>query len=346
MKPTKYILTAVVAAGLAVAASTTQAETILRTQLGQNAGDFVYRFIAEQWMPKIEKMTNGAVKFEAHPANSIVHSREVMEAVAEGILQADLVSPIFYTGKDPAYGLVGDLIAGYDTADQLAAWCSIGGGKELLQKLHDKYTDGRVHVVGCAPYSREALVAKKAIHGLAELKGVKVRAPAGLASEVFRRAGATPVAIPFSEVYTGLEKGIVDAADAAAYVNNASQGFNDIAPNPIWPGIHSTPVFEFAVNKKVWDGLGESAQTALEVWFAATYNELRRVAHLEDLKLVRRDKQPGSKVNVIDWPQKDRDAFRMIAAEAWLVFAKQNDLAMEVYKSHMSFLKQLGLIKS
>ena len=32
------------------------------------------------------------------------------------------------------------------------------------------------------------------------MKGVKVRAPEGLAAEIFREVGATPVSIPFSEV--------------------------------------------------------------------------------------------------------------------------------------------------
>jgi len=345
MNPKRTVLSTLVAAGLSLAAAQADAQTVLRTQMGQNAGDFVFRHITEVWMPKLETMTGGKVKFEPYPANAIVPSREVLDAVAEGVLQADLVSPIFYSGKDPAYALIGDLTAGYASPDQMAAWCSIGGGKELLQKADDKYAEGRVHVVGCAPYTLESLAAKVPIRGLADLKGVKVRAPAGLSSEVFRRAGATPVSIPFSEVYTGLEKGIVDAADAAAYANNASQGFNDIAPYPLYPGFHSTPVFEFAINKKVWDSLDKASQTALEVWFEAAYNDLRRVAHIEDEKLVRRDSKPGSKVHVIDWPQKDRDAFRKIAVGAWKSFSEKSPLAEEVYESHMKFLNELGLLR-
>ncbi len=345
MKPKATALCTVLAAGWILAAADAGAQTVLRAQMGQNAGDFVFRHVTEVWMPKIEAMTGGKVKFEPYPANAIVPSREVLDAVADGVLQADLVSPIFYSGKDPAYAFVGDLTAGYSDPDQMAAWCSIGGGKQLLQKLHDKYSDGRVHVVGCAPYTLESLVSKVEIKDLAALKGKKVRAPAGLSSEVFRRAGATPVAVPFSEVYTALEKGVVDAADAAAYANNASQGFNDIAPYPLYPGFHSTPVFEFAINKKVWDSLDKATQTSLEVWFEAAYNDLRRVAHLEDQKLVRRDKQPGSKVHVVDWPQKDRDAFRKIAVGAWKSFAEKSPLAQEAYESHMKFLTDLGLLQ-
>lgn len=333
------------AAGLSATATAAQGQTVLRTQLGQNAGDFVYRFVSEQWMPRIEVMTEGRVKFEAFPTNSVVPSNEAVDAVADGVLQADLIAPSLYSGRDPAYALIGDLIAGYDRPDQMAAWCMHGGGKELLQRLHDKYTDGGVHVVGCMPYSREALVSKKPIYNLKDLKGIKIRAPEGLSSEVLRRAGATPVALPFSEVYSALEKGVVDAADASAYVNNASQGFNDIAPNPLFPGIHSMPVYEFVINQRVWDGLSAGDQMALETWYYAAYTALSRVADLEDRKLVREHSKKGSPVNVIDWAQEDRDAFRSIAAEAWLDFSKQNEIAGEVYESHIRFLSDLGLLK-
>ena len=54
---------------------------------------------------------------------------------------------------------------------------------------------------------KKPLVSKVPINGVADLKGVKIRSPEGLAADVFRRAGVS--FINFSEVYTSLEKGIV-----------------------------------------------------------------------------------------------------------------------------------------
>ena len=68
-------------------------------------------------------------------------------------------------------------------------------------------------------------VSKVPIKGVADLKGVKIRSPEGLAADAFRRV-ASPSSIPFSEVYTSLEKGIVDAADASVYINNHASGFH------------------------------------------------------------------------------------------------------------------------
>ena len=40
---------------------------------------------------------------------------------------------------DPAFAIMGDLIAGYDTPDQYQEYCMHGGGKEMLQKIYDSY---------------------------------------------------------------------------------------------------------------------------------------------------------------------------------------------------------------
>lgn len=34
-----------------------------------------------------------------------------------------------------------------------------GSGKEILQKVYDKYADGNTVVIGCGPYARVVLVA-------------------------------------------------------------------------------------------------------------------------------------------------------------------------------------------
>ena len=53
------------------------------------------------------------------------------------------------------------------------------GGKEILQKMYYtlKVTSGKIHVIGCSPYSIEALVSKNKITTVAGLKCVKIRSP-------------------------------------------------------------------------------------------------------------------------------------------------------------------------
>ncbi|MGO4916377.1 TRAP transporter substrate-binding protein [Pseudogemmobacter sp. W21_MBD1_M6] len=332
---------AAVVLGIATAAAA-DAKT-LKVQTSSTASHFTLAFLNENWVPKLKEMTGGSLEIEFLPIGAVVPHRETPEAVAMGILDGDLTSINYFAGKDAAFALMGDLIAGYDSADQIQTFCANGGGKEMLQKLYDAYVPG-IHVVGCGAYAREAFVSKVPIRGVADFKGIKVRSPEGLAADVFRRAGAAPVSLPGSEVYTSLEKGVIDAADNSAYANNDANGLHKVAKFPIFPGIHSTPILQFTVSQLAWDAMTPAERTSLEVWYVAAYNDMRRVVDMEDRALVARDKAAGD-IEVIDWPQEDRDAFRVIAVDAWEAFAASSDLAKETYTAHIDFMKTAGLLK-
>lgn len=330
---------------LAASADGAVAKT-LKLQTSQNSGDFTFKYLSEVWAPRVKLMSGGSLELQLMPTKSVVPHRETIDAVANGILDGDLNAVAYFAGRDPVFAMMGDLIAGYDNPDQVQMFCENGGGKEVLQAAYDKLLKGQVHVIGCGPYTREALVAKVPIRTVADFKGIKIRSPEGLAAEVFKRAGASPVAIPFSEVYTSLEKGIVDAADASAYVNNAATGMHKIALYPLYPGIHSQAVLQFIVNKKVWDKLSEGERTILNTWYLAAYTDLRRHADMEDRIMVANDRAgKGTVKEIIDWSQVERDKFREIARGAWEDFAKKSELAQMAYDAHVKFMRAYGLLQ-
>ncbi len=201
----RLLVTAAVAA-IGLGAVGAQAATVIKTQTAMAAGSFTLNYLNKNWTPQVEKMTYGNLKLEILPSKSVVPHREVMNAVSAGILQGDLNAVAYYAGKDPAFGIMGDLIAGYDTAEQFQMFCRFGGGRDILQKIYDKFTGGKIHVVGCGPFSKEALVSTKPIKTVADFKGVKIRSPEGMAAEVFRKVGASPTQIPFPETFTAVEK--------------------------------------------------------------------------------------------------------------------------------------------
>jgi TRAP-type C4-dicarboxylate transport system substrate-binding protein len=327
----------------AVAPDGAEAKT-LKVQASSKAGDWAHRFMTDKWAPKLGAMTGGSVEIDVLPTKAVVPHRETIDAVANGILDGDLNAVSYFSGRDPAFAMIGDLIAGYDTVDQVRTFCQYGGGKEILQKLYDKYTKGKVHVVGCGPYAKEAFVSTVPIKGVDDFKGVKVRSPEGLAAEVFKRVGAAPVSLPFSEVYTALEKKVIDAADASAHVNNNASGMYKVAKYPIYPGIHSMAVLQFIVNKKVWDKLSPGEQTTVETWYTAAYDAMRREADLED-QAIAAAQRAGNDVTVIDWAPEERAKFREIAVGAWEDFAAKSPLAKEALDAHLKYMRSTGLLK-
>lgn len=333
------------AAAIALAAGTAaKAETVLKLQTSAQSGAWEYGYLEKEWGKRLKAMTGGEISVEFFPVNAVVDRRETPEAVAAGVLSGDINSIAYFTGRDPAFAIMGDLIAGYDSPDQIQTFCRYGGGRDALQDLWDSLSPGAMHVVGCGAVSKEALVSKVQINGVADLKGVKIRSPSGLAATVFQKAGAAPVNMSITDVFTSLEKGVIDAADASAYINNSTSGFHQVAKYPLYPGIHSMAIRQFVINQGVWDSLTEDQQLVLETWFYAAYDDLRRQLDLQDMAEVAKD-MAGGDITVINWNQEDRDKFRAIAAEAWEETAAKSPAARKALDVHYAFMKSIGLLQ-
>ena len=335
----KFIIAAI--AGLL--ASGAAAQQNLQVQTSTQSGGFSFGYMNDNWTQKLPEMTNGELTVEFLPIGSVMPRNETPDGVAAGVLSGDLTSIAYFSGRNPAFAILGDLIAGYDTPQQVQQFCREGGGAEALQELWDATLPGLIHVVGCGAVSKEALVSTVPIRSIEDLQGLKIRSPEGLAATVFRKAGASPSNIPFAEVFTSLEKGVVDAADASAYVNNDQNGFHQIAPYPLYPGIHSMAVHQFTINKRLWDGLSPEAQAGLEKWYYAAYADLLAALDAEDKSLVERDKA-DPEIEVIDWAQEDRDAFRAVAVEAWEETAAKSPEASAALDAHLAFMTKIGLL--
>ena len=73
----------------------------------------------------------------------------------------------------------------------------------------------------------------------------------------------------FNEIFTALETGIIDGADAANLTNNIGLGLYDIAKHTNYPGFHSMPADHLACRKDVWDGMPAHHQAILKVGMQA-----------------------------------------------------------------------------
>jgi len=309
------------------------------------AGDYAGTYLLDNWYDVLKQRTDGRVEILYSPNKSIVPHKETPKAVASGILDGEgWTAMSYFSGKNPAFALLGDLVGGYDTVAQMRDFCQNGGGETLAQKAYDSITNGKVTVIACAPYQREALVSAIPIYNVADLKGVKIRAPEGMVAMTFKEVGANPVNIAYSEVYTSLEKGVIDAADASAYANNDALGFNKVARYPLYPGIHSMPVLVFTMNTAKYNKLAPLDKKLLRDWAYESIADLAIAIDNRDQELVARDKKDPT-ITVIDWPQDERDKLRAIAKGTWGSFAGKNDLAKEVMEAHIKYMKSNNMLK-
>ena len=132
----------------------------------------------------------------------------------------------------------------------------------------------------------ESVPAKRPLRTLADFKGVKMRVPEGLGAEIWRRAGAGVVTLPGSEVYTALERGVIEATDWGTLGMNNDLGYHKIARFPLHPGFHSMPAAEVAVNMTRWNALSPDLKVFMEMAVRDFAREMVQRIALEDLKAV------------------------------------------------------------
>lgn len=307
-------------------------------QSSDQPGIFMYQ-MAENYAKWMDEMTNGEVKISVAPVGSVVQYNETLDSVSAGILQGEFTDPSYFAGHDAAFGLIGNTVGAFGHPSEALKFINYGGGKEIFQKLYDKYN---VHLIGVVITGVEAFVSAKPLHGVDDLKGLKMRAPEGMVQKVFAAAGAAPVNLPGSEVYTSLEKGVIDAADYTLFSVNHKQGMHKIGKYPVFPGFHSMPLQVVTINKDIWDSLPKSVQTMMEtgVWRLATETYFQY--EMQDLEAAAQARAEG--IQISDWSLEERAKFRNIARAQWESVTKESAIAKEYVDALVKFMKAQGLM--
>ncbi|HWQ38759.1 MAG TPA: TRAP transporter substrate-binding protein [Burkholderiales bacterium] len=294
----------------------------------------------EDFAKRVETLSGGRLRIEALPTNAVVAPPEGLDAVGAGVLDGQNGGPAYYTGKDAAFALIGDPQGAFDNPYQMQMWMEYGGGKELARELYAQYG---VRYVGGVWYGVESLVSKRPLRALADFKGLKIRAPQGMSGEIFSLLGAAPVQLPGSEVYTALERGVVDASDWGTLSMNEDLGYHRLARYPTYPGFHSMPSGDISINLKRWEALPADLRAAIEVATHEYAREMIQRNYLADQKIAVEATRRG--FEPIDLPPGERQKFREIARGVWKSYAAKSPMAQRVYDSQIAFLQQLGLLQ-
>ena len=313
-------------------------EVALKFQSSDPAGDANYQLYKE-WADGVSEETGGKVSIELLPVGAVVDFQETLDAVGAGIPDGHITDTSYFAGKDPAFGLIANPVGAWSDPQQMLKFLNEGGGKELMNELVEPYG---THFFGGTTPGLEAFVSSVPLEGVNDLKGLKLRAPAGLVQNIFAAAGASPVNLPTSEVFTALDKGVVDAADYSVFHVNQAQGLNEIAKHPVFPGFHSMPLIEFSMNKQKWDALSEDVQKTLEESVVELAQRQNAALADKNSKAVEEAKAQGATIH--DWSDEERAKFRKIAIGEWEKQASQSENAQKVYDTLTTYLEKEGLL--
>ena len=158
------------------------------------------------WGNGLEKATNGKVKVTYNLGGGLVKPGESYDLVKKGIVDgAYCVLAFGAPGQFPMIDAIG--LPFYVPS-------AVIGGKAMHAFYEKGYLDKELEGVQPICFMTgqgDSLFTKdKPVTTLADMKGLKIFAGSPIAQERIKLWGGIPVSIPFTEMYMGLKKGIID----------------------------------------------------------------------------------------------------------------------------------------
>jgi len=281
--------------------------------------------------------SGGRLQLQVLPGGGAVAVGEALDAVRNGILDGNYSAPSYFASKDPGFTLLGDTGASFNDVSQRDRWLSEGGGIAVARELYARFG---VHYVGPVFWASEHIPARKALNGVDDLKGLKIRVPPGLIADILGRAGAAVVNVPGGEVFNSLQSGVIDATDWASPALNVQAGLYRAAKFSI-NASHSMPTTDITVNQKKWDALPAELRTMFEQAVARMSSELQATLGSEDEKALASMKELG--VTVVTWGASEVAKLRVLTARVQAELAGRNDQTRKLFDTLVAYQKKLGI---
>ena len=287
----------------------------------------------------VNKMTDGRVTIEVAQPGTLGSTLKVTDAVRSGVAEVGHNWAGYDQGIDIAGAIFGGWTGGLTPEEQLL-WLHKGGGDEMLTEWRDEKFG--VVSFACAIAETEIFLhSHKPIRTLEDFKGLKIRT-AGAWADIASRLGASTVVIGGDEVFSALERHVVDAVEWGGPALNVDTGFQSIAKYIIVPGIHQpSSVQECMFNKEAWAKLSKGDQERVKL--AAELNTYDTFAQYggEDIdgwkKLTSNDKN-----EVVELDPSFIRAARSAAFEWASEKEKDNPWFKKVYRHQRAFQKRLS----
>jgi TRAP-type C4-dicarboxylate transport system substrate-binding protein len=197
----KVVLTAM-ALFIGMGAAFAQTNLILTT-MTPPGGDFSAKFF-HPWAERMTAASKGSLKIDARDGFAIANYGNVFDRVMEDVVQIGWGMQGTIAGRFPLTE-VATFPFEADNAEQasVALWRVYKG-----TALNAEYKDVKPLVLGTFPMNG-VHYAKKPV-SLDNFKGLKVRAASKPQSDWIERLGGAPISMPAEDLYTALQRGIID----------------------------------------------------------------------------------------------------------------------------------------
>jgi TRAP-type mannitol/chloroaromatic compound transport system substrate-binding protein len=309
-----------------------------RMQALWDGGTTPQRF-EEHFVDRVAELTGGAFRITLFSAGQIVPANQAFDAVRGGAFEMMKTFDGYEAGKIPAFAFTSTIPFGFTESDQYEAWFHELGGLDMARRA---YAPHGLTYIAPSVYGQEPIHSTFPIRTIADMEGRKGRF-VGLAASVMGALGVAVTPTATGEVYSGLERGVLELADRGDLTANWEAGLAEVAKHITLPGVHQpTTATSYVANTARYDALPDSFKAALFVSAREVSAALRQHVLVADGVSLQKFVDAGVEVHHL--AADDVIAGRARAMEAWRAATKGDALATEILDSQIGFMDQLGLL--
>jgi C4-dicarboxylate-binding protein DctP len=258
----RTFLTSAATTGFVAAAPwVARAQTVQKFRIGHGSAETHPIHIASvEFKKRLEAKLPGRVEVQLFPHRQLGDDRQILEQVLAGTLELSAASSVLFplVARRQAFDAfqLPFLINDYDHFERLAK-------SDVAEKI--LADAGRAGLVGLSVVDigqRHFLSATRAVRSLPDFAGLKCRiVPVPLHKAIWEGVGASPIGLPYGEVYGAMQTKVIDAVE----INISSiigENLWEVGKNLTLTGHYFWPAV-FVANKAAFDAYPEDLRKAL-----------------------------------------------------------------------------------
>ena len=224
---------------------------------------------------ELSKLTDGRIKVEVYPNDSLGNEIDLINGMQLGTADMTITGESLQNWAPKAALLA--IPYGYSSLDDVDKVAGGEIGKEIEAEIIEK---ARVRPIAYFPRGPRDLTSNRPIKTPDDLKGLKLRVPnVPLFVDVWKAEGASPTPMAFSEVFTSLQNGTIDAQENPLSLID-SANFNEVQKY-VNRTEHVRSWIYLTISELVWQQLSPEDQKAV-MTAAKTAQDYERKLFVED----------------------------------------------------------------
>jgi len=216
--------------------------------------------ILEPWAEQIEKASDGRIDVQIFPAMQLGGKPpQLIDQVRDGVVDVVWTLPAYTPGRYPTVAVF-ELPFMVSTATGTTMAVQAFAEKHLAAEFQD------VHPLLFHVHARGVIHTDQPVETVADLEGMKVRAPSRSIGKALEAMGATPVFMPVPALPEALSKRVVDGAVIPWEITVPLKISELVKNHTVTPGPRGlyTSVFILAMNKDKYDSLPDDLKKVMD----------------------------------------------------------------------------------